>query len=465
MTQKKYTLSPTPSHYRDGIRIYRIRALRSFGDVEEGDWGGFVESESNLSHFGNCWIYDDAIAMGNSIVTGDAKMMDNSVIKGSSVIMDEVTLSGAVVIPGNSIIRGNTVMYSTPLEAGGRTGRELFKSFNENCDKYNSLRDLLDAEETLDDSKFSNAKTGVSCEREDGLKSLKFALNGPGINSKEFGEFVTNIGTKPDPLPDNDDTIAEVLREVEEMELRNKRKLTAEELGEIFKHSKSAKKLISELKTFKNEIADPDDDSKFILKFRFNVIKDGYTYANQQYYYPMVMNKQQRDIISSELEVLSSFRAPYNSFRASSPLTRLLITKMVGTHDSHITVQPRSISYHFIDISSVPVSDLYMMEWGLSHSRYVSSKKRVITSVLVNRALFLANGVNTIDVQVEPIDAMGLLTASFPDIILDNVVYAGMKKCNNPDSHGTTKPQSIATNFVVIPFEQWIENNSNCEEE
>ena len=149
MTQKKYTLSAHPSHYHDGRRIYRIQALRSFGDVEEGDWGGFVESESNLSHFGNCWIYDDAIAMGNSIVTGDAKMIDNAVIKGSSVIMDEVTLSGSVVLPGNSIIRGNTVMFSTPLEAGGRTGRELFKSFNENCAKYNSLQDLLDTKQII----------------------------------------------------------------------------------------------------------------------------------------------------------------------------------------------------------------------------------------------------------------------------------------------------------------------------
>lgn len=472
MTQKKYTLSAHPSHYRDGIRIYRIRALRSFGDVEEGDWGGFVESESNLSHFGNCWIYDDAIAMGNSIVTGDAKMMDSSVIKGSSVIMDEVKLSGAVVLPGNSIIRGNTVMFSTPLEAGGRTGRELFKSFNEKYGKYSSIQDLLDAEETLVDKKFSSAKTGVPSEREDGLKSLKFALKGPGVNSKEFGKFVTNIGTKPDPLPD-DDNIADALEEIEKMELCKGGRLSAEELGEIVSHRKSVKKLLTELITIKNEIQDPDEDtSKFILKFKFDVVKNGETYENQQYYFPMVMNKHRMNVISSALKDISSPKAPYSSWQ--TPLTRFLRNKIAGIYDtgSHIIVKPESVSYYFIDISSVPVSDLYMIEWKLTCRSYVGVKKQEITSVLYNRALVIANGFNTIDVQAEPINAMGLLTARYPDIILDKVVYAGMEecknfgigKCENLDGFGTTEPQSFVSDFEAIPFVQWLEYARECEE-
>ena len=478
MTQKKYTLSAHPSHHHDGRRIYRIQALRSFGDVGEGDWGGFVESESNLSQFGNCWIYDDAIAMGNSIVTGDAKMMDNAVIKGSSVIMDEVTLSGSVVLPGNSIIRGNTVMFSTPLEAGGRTGRELFKSFNENCAKYNSLRDLLDAEETLNDKKFSNAITGVPSEREDGLKSLKFTLKGPGINSKEFGKLVTNIGTKPDPLPplpDNDDTIAEALEEIKEMELCKGGKLSAKEFGEIVNHMKSMRKAVTELITIKDEIADPDDDtSKFILKFRFDVVKNGDTYKNQQYYYPVVMNKNKMNIISSALEDISLFKAPFSSWQ--TPLTRFLRNKIASIYDtsSHIVVQPKSVSYYFIDISSVPVSDLYMIEWKLTHRRYVGAKKgRDTTSVLFNRALVIADGTNTIDIQAEPIDAMGLLTASYPDIILDKVVYAGMEKCKNfgigkcvnMDGPGITSPQLFVSEFEAIPFVQWFDYVRECEED
>ena len=33
--------------------VYRIKALRDFGDVKTGQLGGWIEKESNLSHDGN----------------------------------------------------------------------------------------------------------------------------------------------------------------------------------------------------------------------------------------------------------------------------------------------------------------------------------------------------------------------------------------------------------------------------
>ena len=41
----------------DNIKLYRIKALKNFGDVKAGDIGGCVQSEYKLYHFGNCWIY------------------------------------------------------------------------------------------------------------------------------------------------------------------------------------------------------------------------------------------------------------------------------------------------------------------------------------------------------------------------------------------------------------------------
>ena len=35
--------------------VYRIKALRDFGDVKTGQLGGWIEKESNLSHDGNCF--------------------------------------------------------------------------------------------------------------------------------------------------------------------------------------------------------------------------------------------------------------------------------------------------------------------------------------------------------------------------------------------------------------------------
>lgn len=50
------------------VTLYRIKALRSFGNVKAGNLGGFVEKEENLSHEGNSWIY------GNAKVCGDARI-------------------------------------------------------------------------------------------------------------------------------------------------------------------------------------------------------------------------------------------------------------------------------------------------------------------------------------------------------------------------------------------------------
>lgn len=55
-----------------GRTLYRIQALRDFGDVKEGEFGGWIESEKNLSHEGSAWIY------GNAWVYGDADIKHSS---------------------------------------------------------------------------------------------------------------------------------------------------------------------------------------------------------------------------------------------------------------------------------------------------------------------------------------------------------------------------------------------------
>ena len=51
-----------------GVTLHRIQALKSFGDVTEGDLGGWVESEANLSHLGDCWVFGNALVSGNAHV-------------------------------------------------------------------------------------------------------------------------------------------------------------------------------------------------------------------------------------------------------------------------------------------------------------------------------------------------------------------------------------------------------------
>lgn len=99
----KYKLTDeTLDHH--GRTLYRIQALKDFGDVKAGDKGGWVESESSLSHYGNCWIYDDSIAYGSSRISEDAKVMNSSeicnfaCIRGNAVIDQGSTISGEAFI-------------------------------------------------------------------------------------------------------------------------------------------------------------------------------------------------------------------------------------------------------------------------------------------------------------------------------------------------------------------------------
>ncbi len=62
---KKFELTTDTKPFL-GRKLFRIKALISFGDVKAGDLGGYIEKESNLSHDGNAWVY------GNARVYGDA---------------------------------------------------------------------------------------------------------------------------------------------------------------------------------------------------------------------------------------------------------------------------------------------------------------------------------------------------------------------------------------------------------
>lgn len=66
---KKYQLTDE-TLVVDGRTLHRIRALKSFGDVIAGELGGWIESEKNLSHGGNAWVYGNAQVFGNARVCG-----------------------------------------------------------------------------------------------------------------------------------------------------------------------------------------------------------------------------------------------------------------------------------------------------------------------------------------------------------------------------------------------------------
>lgn len=57
---KKFELTSETKINIFGKKLFRIKALISFGDVEAGETGGWVEKEGNVSQSGDAWVYGDA---------------------------------------------------------------------------------------------------------------------------------------------------------------------------------------------------------------------------------------------------------------------------------------------------------------------------------------------------------------------------------------------------------------------
>jgi hypothetical protein len=57
---KKYEIVDDMYIEINGVKLFRIRALTKMKSVSIGDIGGFIESEKNLSHYDDAWVFEDA---------------------------------------------------------------------------------------------------------------------------------------------------------------------------------------------------------------------------------------------------------------------------------------------------------------------------------------------------------------------------------------------------------------------
>lgn len=85
MERKKYEFTGETIEH-DGHILNRIRALIDFDGVKKGDIGGWIESEHNLSHNGNSWVYDDAKVYEHAQVFHDAKVYYRAKIYGNAEV-------------------------------------------------------------------------------------------------------------------------------------------------------------------------------------------------------------------------------------------------------------------------------------------------------------------------------------------------------------------------------------------
>ncbi|WP_164683489.1 hypothetical protein [Streptococcus hyointestinalis] len=86
---KKYELLKDDTKIMSGRTLYRIKALRDFGNVEKGDLGGYIESENNLSHYGNAWVYDNARVFDNARVCDNAEVFGDAEVYGDARVKSD----------------------------------------------------------------------------------------------------------------------------------------------------------------------------------------------------------------------------------------------------------------------------------------------------------------------------------------------------------------------------------------
>jgi len=96
---RKYTLDKNDSREILGRTVYRIKR------ISDGLIGGWLQSEGNLSHTGNCFAYDDCVVMEDAFVTDHAEIRGNVLMKDFARIGGCARAEGEINICGNTVIR------------------------------------------------------------------------------------------------------------------------------------------------------------------------------------------------------------------------------------------------------------------------------------------------------------------------------------------------------------------------
>ena len=118
---KKYELLVDDCLSAGDRTVYRIRALRDFGDVRGGDLGGYIENESALAQDGEAWVHDVAQVYGPN-----GRVGDNARIKGEAWVLGRVDGDAQVwdlaVIAEDAHVGGRTIVRSNEIVRGGADG-------------------------------------------------------------------------------------------------------------------------------------------------------------------------------------------------------------------------------------------------------------------------------------------------------------------------------------------------------
>ena len=131
--EKKYKLTDETNEWL-GRTLYRIEALRDFGDVKAGDRGGWIEKEANLSHEGSCWVFgnagvcDRAWVFGNAEVFGKARVSGNAMVYGTALVSGNARVFDNAMVYGDALVSGNALVSGYARVPGDARVRDEYIS-------------------------------------------------------------------------------------------------------------------------------------------------------------------------------------------------------------------------------------------------------------------------------------------------------------------------------------------------
>lgn len=96
----------------EGATLTRIRALVDIPahNVKAGELGGYIESEKNLPHEANSWVFDRAQVFDNARVLDFAAAYDSAAVCGMAVVGGRARVERRAKVCGNTLISGNAVI-------------------------------------------------------------------------------------------------------------------------------------------------------------------------------------------------------------------------------------------------------------------------------------------------------------------------------------------------------------------
>ena len=102
---------------------YKGRILKRIRRISDGLVGGWIEKEENLSHYGSCFIYDDAKVFDAAMVYGNAEVFDNAEVFGYAWVYGNAWIYGNARVHGNAKIKGDAKVYdNAKIDKGNITG-------------------------------------------------------------------------------------------------------------------------------------------------------------------------------------------------------------------------------------------------------------------------------------------------------------------------------------------------------